>query len=93
MIALHPALFALALVTLAAADDRELVITWPTSDIEVRACAKAPPRGLPDPCEAVNARRWQPIGTPPISSATIRCVAHPNCFNERSECIEGFNCR
>ncbi len=92
MTTFHLPFFALALMTLAAADDRELVITWPMSNIEVRACAKAPPRGLPDPCEAVDARRWQPIGTPPIGSANIKCIPHPDCFNKRSECISGFNC-
>ncbi len=89
---LHPALFALTLVVLAAADDRELIIAWPLSGIEVRACAKAPVRGMPDPCEDAKARYWQPLGAPPIGNATIRCVPHPGCFEERSNCIVGYNC-
>ena len=52
---LHPALFALTLVVLAAADDRELVMTWPDGT-EVRACAKAQARGSTDPCEDLKLR-------------------------------------
>lgn len=96
---LHPAFFAAAIVVLAAADDRELVVTWPDGTV-MTACAKAPPRGAPDPCEAARAGRWQPApdaahheGYPPIEDATTRCIPHPNCFDPRSECIAGYNCR
>lgn len=89
---LHPGFFAVALVVLAAADDRELTITWP-GGTTLNACAKAPPRGAPDPCEAARVGRWQPLGAPPIDQATTTCVPHPGCFDVRSECIAGYNCR
>ncbi len=96
---LHPLLFAAALVVYVSADDRELIVTWPDGS-EVRACAKAPLRGMPDPCEKAREGRWQierdashPAGYPAISTATTRCAPHPGCFEEQSNCINGFNCR
>lgn len=88
---LHPALFAISLVLYAAAGDRELILSWPDGS-EVRVCAKATARGLPDPCDPVVAGRWQPLGYPSTSTATTRCVPRPSCFTDRSNCIAGFNC-
>ena len=88
---LHPSIFATVLVVLAAADDRELVMTWPDGTT-LSACAKVPPRGATDPCEVARLGRWQPLDAPPIDEATIRCVPRPDCFTKRSECIAGYNC-
>jgi hypothetical protein len=97
MITLHPLLFATALVVLASADDRELIVTWPDGS-EVRACAKAPLRGMPDPCAVAREGRWKPErdafhpnGYPPIENAEVRCVPHPGCFEDRSNYIDGYN--
>ncbi len=94
---LHSLLFAAALVVLASSDDRELIVAWPDGS-EVRACAKAPARGMPDPCAVAREGRWRierddshPNGYPPVSTATIRCVPHPGCFPEDSNYIDGYN--
>ncbi len=93
---LHALLLA-TLVTLASADDRELIVTWPDGSV-VRACAKAPARGMPDPCAVAREGRWKPErdtshpnGYPPVSTATTRCVPHPGCFKEDSNYIDGYN--
>jgi hypothetical protein len=71
------------------ASDWALVL--PTGEI---ICAKEGMPGRPpdEPCELARRaieRGWWPVMP---SGSGIRCERHPDCFDQRSLCIEGYSC-
>ena len=84
---LPPAIFAAALVLVAAASgtgDYELVTVPPAPE---PICAKS----LATCQAAMDAVRDLGLFAE-LGIAEMRCVPHPGCFPERSNCIKGYSC-
>lgn len=83
---LHPILLAIVLVLIGSTDWEAELPSGGTSCISGRPTPEAACRKFHN-----AARRGWVVGVP--AGTEVKCRPHPECFNEQSDCIKGFNCR